>query len=170
MMRDSAQRLGEHVTAALLGRLTPWAQRWRLWLAPAVRLVTRRRRPSPSAAAPWWRPTGTSMRCVTSRNVRAEAAAADPAAAVELINRVAGQAGHSRPTCSSRARYRAPHARDPGERDGAAAARHPANQAAFPAEVMTHTVAPGAIAGVNAFLVSDAAAPGSRAILPAYGA
>ena len=34
MMRDSAQRLGEHVTAALPGRLTPWAQGWRLWLAP----------------------------------------------------------------------------------------------------------------------------------------
>jgi hypothetical protein len=38
----------------------------------------------------------------------------------------------------------------------------PANRATFPAEVMTHAVAPEAIAGVNAFLVSDAAAPGER--------
>jgi hypothetical protein len=35
---------------------------------------------------------------------------------------------------------------------------------------MTHTVAPEAIAGVIAFLVSDAAAPVSRAIPPADGA
>jgi len=46
----------------------------------------------------------------------------------------------------------------------------PANRATFPAEVMTHAVAPEAISGVNAFLVSDAAAPVSGAILPAYGA
>jgi NAD(P)-dependent dehydrogenase (short-subunit alcohol dehydrogenase family) len=46
----------------------------------------------------------------------------------------------------------------------------PASRAAFPAQVMTHAVAPEAIAGVNAFLVSDATAPVSGAILPAYGA
>ena len=45
----------------------------------------------------------------------------------------------------------------------------PANRATFPAEAMAHTVAPEAIAGVIAFLVSDAAAPVSGAILPAYG-
>jgi hypothetical protein len=33
----------------------------------------------------------------------------------------------------------------------------PTNRAAFPAEVMTHAVAPEAIAGVIAFLVGDAA-------------
>jgi NAD(P)-dependent dehydrogenase (short-subunit alcohol dehydrogenase family) len=44
------------------------------------------------------------------------------------------------------------------------------NRATFPAEVMAHAVAPEAIAGVIAFLVSDAAAPVSGAILPAYGA
>jgi NAD(P)-dependent dehydrogenase (short-subunit alcohol dehydrogenase family) len=44
------------------------------------------------------------------------------------------------------------------------------NRAAFPPEVRAHAVAPEAIAGVIAFLVSDAAAPVSGAILPAYGA
>jgi NAD(P)-dependent dehydrogenase (short-subunit alcohol dehydrogenase family) len=46
----------------------------------------------------------------------------------------------------------------------------PANRATFPAEAMAHATAPEAIAGVIAFLVSDAAAPVSGAILPAYGA
>ncbi len=46
----------------------------------------------------------------------------------------------------------------------------PANRATFPEEVMAHAVAPEAIAGVIAFLISDAAAPVSGAILPAYGA
>jgi NAD(P)-dependent dehydrogenase (short-subunit alcohol dehydrogenase family) len=46
----------------------------------------------------------------------------------------------------------------------------PANRATFPAEVMAHATAPEAIADVIAFLVSDAAATVSGAILPAYGA
>ena len=43
-------------------------------------------------------------------------------------------------------------------------------RAAFPKEVLAHAVAPEAIAEVVAFLVSEAAAPISGAILPAYGA
>lgn len=45
----------------------------------------------------------------------------------------------------------------------------PANRALFPPEVMARAVAPEMIAGLIAFLVSDAAAPVSGAILPAYG-
>jgi NAD(P)-dependent dehydrogenase (short-subunit alcohol dehydrogenase family) len=45
----------------------------------------------------------------------------------------------------------------------------PANRASLPAAVMAHALAPEAIAGVIAFLVSEAAAPVSGAILPAYG-
>jgi NAD(P)-dependent dehydrogenase (short-subunit alcohol dehydrogenase family) len=46
----------------------------------------------------------------------------------------------------------------------------PANRATFPAEVMAHAAAPEAMASVITFLVSDAAAPVSGAILPAYSA
>jgi NAD(P)-dependent dehydrogenase (short-subunit alcohol dehydrogenase family) len=45
----------------------------------------------------------------------------------------------------------------------------PVTRTQFPPEVMAHAVAPEAIAGVIAFLASDAAAPVSGAILPAYG-
>ena len=44
------------------------------------------------------------------------------------------------------------------------------NRTFIPKEVMSHAVAPEAIAEVIAFLVSDAAAPVSGAILPVYGA
>jgi NAD(P)-dependent dehydrogenase (short-subunit alcohol dehydrogenase family) len=46
----------------------------------------------------------------------------------------------------------------------------PANRATFPAETMAHAVAPEVIADLIAFLVSDAAAPVSGTIVPAYGA
>lgn len=45
----------------------------------------------------------------------------------------------------------------------------PLNRTIFPSDVLAHAVAPEAIAGIIAFLVSDAAAPVSGAILPAYG-
>jgi NAD(P)-dependent dehydrogenase (short-subunit alcohol dehydrogenase family) len=43
------------------------------------------------------------------------------------------------------------------------------NRASFPPDMIAHAVAPEVIAGLIAFLVSDAAAPVSGAILPAYG-
>ena len=46
----------------------------------------------------------------------------------------------------------------------------PVTRAGFTEETMAHAVAPQAIADTIAFLVSDAAAPVSGAILPAYGA
>lgn len=45
----------------------------------------------------------------------------------------------------------------------------PRNRAVFPAEQLAHAVTPEAIAEIIAFLVSDAAAPISGALLPAYG-
>jgi NAD(P)-dependent dehydrogenase (short-subunit alcohol dehydrogenase family) len=44
------------------------------------------------------------------------------------------------------------------------------NQAFLPAEALSHAVEPEAIAEIIAFLVSEAAAPISGAVLPAYGA
>lgn len=43
------------------------------------------------------------------------------------------------------------------------------NRADLPADMLSHAVTPEAIAGVISFLVSDAAAPISGAILPVYG-
>lgn len=45
----------------------------------------------------------------------------------------------------------------------------PRNRAVFGADQLAHAVAPEAIADIIAFLVSDAAAPVSGALLPAYG-
>jgi NAD(P)-dependent dehydrogenase (short-subunit alcohol dehydrogenase family) len=46
----------------------------------------------------------------------------------------------------------------------------PQNRAALPTGVMAHAVAPEAIADAILFLVSDASAPISGAIVPVYGA
>ena len=46
----------------------------------------------------------------------------------------------------------------------------PVNRGLFPPDVLAHAVEPEVIAGLIAFLASDAAAPVSGAILPAYGA
>jgi NAD(P)-dependent dehydrogenase (short-subunit alcohol dehydrogenase family) len=43
-----------------------------------------------------------------------------------------------------------------------------ANRAALPEEMLAHAVTPEAVADIIAFLVSDAAAPISGAVLPAY--
>jgi NAD(P)-dependent dehydrogenase (short-subunit alcohol dehydrogenase family) len=43
------------------------------------------------------------------------------------------------------------------------------NRATLPEEMLAHAVTPEAVAGIIAFLVSDAASPISGAILPAYG-
>jgi NAD(P)-dependent dehydrogenase (short-subunit alcohol dehydrogenase family) len=43
------------------------------------------------------------------------------------------------------------------------------NRALFPEEMLAHAVSPDAIAEIIGFLISDAAAPISGAILPAYG-
>jgi NAD(P)-dependent dehydrogenase (short-subunit alcohol dehydrogenase family) len=58
----------------------------------------------------------------------------------------------------------------PGERRRAAAARHPRNRQYFTPDLLAHAVARGAAPDIIVYLVSDAAAPVSGAVVPAYGA
>jgi hypothetical protein len=69
-----------------------------------------------------------------------------------------------------RARPGAAPARDPGERRRAAATRHRQTHPYLTPEVLAHAVAPEAVADLIVCLVSEAAAPVSGAVVPAYGA
>ena len=46
----------------------------------------------------------------------------------------------------------------------------PANRQFLPPDLLAHATTPGAIADIIFYLVSDAAAPVSGAVVPAYGA
>jgi hypothetical protein len=46
----------------------------------------------------------------------------------------------------------------------------PRNRQYFTPDLLAHAVAPGAAADIIVYLVSDAAAPVSGAVVPAYGA
>ena len=118
----------------------------------AVRLVTRPRSPSPLTVVAVDR-TGHALSDLPGDIRREVADATDPAEA-----RLTGRIAELRPQ-RIRVKAVAPQLLDTRT-----------NRAMFPAEVMAHAVAPEAIAGVIAFLVSDAAAAVSGAILPAYGA
>jgi hypothetical protein len=56
MMRNSVQRFGEHVTAALLDRVTPRSAEVAIAADRVMRLIKRRRRPSPPVPSCTWRP------------------------------------------------------------------------------------------------------------------
>jgi len=96
----------------------------------------------------------------------------DPAAARSVVNRIAACAV-SKVALVHLTRVLDLELRPPGipgERRRAAAARHPRNRQYFTPDLLAHAVAPGAAADIIVYLVSDAAAPVSGAIVPAYGA
>ena len=96
----------------------------------------------------------------------------DPAAARSVVNRIAACAV-SKVALVHLTRVLDLELRPPGipgERRRAAAARHPRNRQYFTPDLPAHAVAPGAAADIIVYLVSDAAAPVSGAVVPAYGA
>jgi NAD(P)-dependent dehydrogenase (short-subunit alcohol dehydrogenase family) len=63
MMRNNMQRLGEHVTAALLGQVTAMSEEVAIVVGGAVHVVTRRRQPSPPVPSRTWLPArGLTLR------------------------------------------------------------------------------------------------------------
>ena len=96
----------------------------------------------------------------------------DPAAARSVVNRIAACAV-SKVALVHLTRVLDLELRPPGIPGGrrhAAAARHPRNRQYFTPDLLAHAVAPGAAADIIVYLVSDAAAPVSGAVVPAYGA
>ena len=96
----------------------------------------------------------------------------DPAAARSVVNRIAACAV-SKVALVHLTRVLDLELRPPGipgERRRTAAARHPRNRQYFTPDLLAHAVAPGAAADIIVYLVSDAAAPVSGAVVPAYGA
>jgi hypothetical protein len=63
MMRNNVQRLGEHRHRRAAGSAQAMSAEVAIVAGTGVRLVTRRRRPSPSAPAPCWRSAGVAADC-----------------------------------------------------------------------------------------------------------
>ncbi len=123
--------------------------------------------------------TGDALRELPAGSRREVADTTDPAVAVPLVDRLAAEIGPPAILVNTIGAFRAAdrildvELRPHGIRVNAVAPQlldTTVNRATFPPEAMAHAVAPEAIAGVIAYLVSDASAPVSGAILPAYGA
>jgi NAD(P)-dependent dehydrogenase (short-subunit alcohol dehydrogenase family) len=102
----------------------------------------------------------------------------ETAAAGSVVDRIAAEVGPPEVLVNTgpglphpRARPGAEPARDLGERRRAVALIDNAeNRPYLTPELLAHAVAPGAIADIIVYLASDAAAPASGAVVPAYRA